>query len=454
MIESQVGAQRLPPALLALVRDLDCHDVAERLNRECRCLSLDRERLREELSREAAGADVYRLIAAERPHLFSESTVFVGGAHLEAMARLIAAVERVVALPAYRAHVLAWAPPAAQYVPRASGVFLGYDFHLGAGPDGGAPVPQLIEINTNAGGALLNAVLARAQQACCEPVAALLPGAGGGSSAERLFVEMFEREWTLERGERPLRTIAIVDEDPPAQYLYPEFVLFARMFEQVGYRARIVDPAALCFDGRTLRHGDEAIDLVYNRLTDFDLDAPASAALREAHLASAVVLTPHPHAHALYADKRNLVALTDADLLARFGVDAQTIATLIAGIPRTVPVVREAADTFWAQRRQWFFKSAAGWGSKGAYRGDKLTRRVFEEIVAAGDYVAQALVPPSQRSVEVDAEPVELKLDLRNYVYRGEVQLVAARLYQGQTTNFRTPGGGFAPVITVRCEPA
>jgi hypothetical protein len=28
------------------------------------------------------------------------------------------------------------------------------------------------------------------------------------------------------------------------------------------------------------------------------------------------------------------------------------------------------------------------------------------------------------------------------------VQLLAARLYQGQTTNMRTPGGGFAPVLT------
>jgi hypothetical protein len=27
--------------------------------------------------------------------------------------------------------------------------------------------------------------------------------------------------------------------------------------------------------------------------------------------------------------------------------------------------------------------------------------------------------------------------------------LTAARLYQGQTTNFRTPGGGFAPVYVV-----
>jgi len=28
------------------------------------------------------------------------------------------------------------------------------------------------------------------------------------------------------------------------------------------------------------------------------------------------------------------------------------------------------------------------------------------------------------------------------------VQFITARLYQGQTTNFRTPGGGFAPVFT------
>ena len=46
----------------------------------------------------------------------------------------------------------------------------------------------------------------------------------------------------------------------------------------------------------------------------------------------------------------------------------------------------------------------------------------------------------------------DLKLDLRNYVYQGTVQLVSARLYQGQTTNFRTPGGGFAAVFSVSCQ--
>jgi hypothetical protein len=46
-----------------------------------------------------------------------------------------------------------------------------------------------------------------------------------------------------------------------------------------------------------------------------------------------------------------------------------------------------------------------------------------------------------------------MKFDLRNYVYDGAVQWVAARVYQGQTTNFRTPGGGFAPVFSTPAPP-
>jgi hypothetical protein len=62
-------------------------------------------------------------------------------------------------------------------------------------------------------------------------------------------------------------------------------------------------------------------------------------------------------------------------------------------------------------------------------------------------YVAQSIVPPSQRHTAHDAPA--LKVDVRCYAYLGHVVLIAARLYQGQTTNFRTPGGGFAPVLTL-----
>jgi hypothetical protein len=51
--------------------------------------------------------------------------------------------------------------------------------------------------------------------------------------------------------------------------------------------------------------------------------------------------------------------------------------------------------------------------------------------------------------MRIDTETVSRKTDFRLYTYDGAVLLKAARLYQGQTTNFRTPGGGFAPVFAV-----
>lgn len=417
--------------------------LAEALNRDCRCVSVDREKLIRALAHGEAGIDMVRLIEEERPHLFAESTVFIGQACVERMAQIVAAIERVAALPAWAERVLAWAPRAARRETAAAGVFMGYDFHLGWRG------PQLIEINTNAGGGLLNAALSQAHVACCENVSAILPGAHPAATLEQDYVDMFIEEWRAERGGAPLPRIAIVDEQPDRQFLQPEFLLFKKLFERHGIAAVICDPAELRYEGGALLHGGERIDLVYNRLTDFGLAEAGNAVLRQAWLAGAVVLTPHPRAHALFADKRNLTLLTDEAALRELGVDAATRAVLLAGIPRTRQVRREDAAALWSARKQLFFKPAAGYGSKAAYRGDKLTKRVFDEILAGGDYVAQALVPPSERRVGMGQAPVDLKLDLRNYTYRGRVQLVTARLYRGQTTNFRTPGGGFAPVLAV-----
>lgn len=163
------------------------------------------------------------------------------------------------------------------------------------------------------------------------------------------------------------------------------------------------------------------------------------------------MVTPHPRTHALYADKRNLIALSDAPLLESWGVSEPDRVLLQRAVPATQRVSPERAEALWAQRRELFFKPAAGFGARAAYRGDKLTRRVWTEVLA-GDYVAQALVPPSERLVRVGDETVRLKLDLRAYTYRGQVQLLAARTWQGQTTNFRTEGGGFSPVVVLPVE--
>ena len=385
-------------------------------------------------------------IVATRPHLFSDSVVFVGEEHLRRMAAIIAAVESVIALPAYREAVLGRAGLTVQTIPAAAGVFMGYDFHLVAGENSG---PRLIEINTNAGGGLLSAKLlsARLTCACCEAAASRRQFTA--ETVEAAFVGMFREEWRRERGAAPLRRIAIVDDTPDEQYLAPEFELFRRLFVAHGIDAVIVDPRDLDYAHGRLEHAGKTIDLVYNRLTDFYLEAPASAALRAAYADAAVVLTPHPHAHALYADKRNLVLLSNAEWLREAGVPADVRTELALGIPHTVEVTAAQADRFWRERKRWFFKPAAGFGGRAAYRGDKLTRGVFETIIAGG-YIAQAVAAPSERHLRSPGSEQSLKLDLRNFVYRGEVQLVSARLYRGQTTNFRTPGGGFASVLVIR----
>ncbi len=434
----------MTPSASCSIRPASTADDAgsiEALNHDCFCISLDRDALRAELESEIGQPGLFDLVQARCPHLFASRPVFVSRAHLARMADVVHAVESVIAMPAYRAEVLRGSAPIARHDPGgARGVFLGYDFHVAASGFG------LIEINTNAGGAMLNALLARAQRACCPAIDDLTPPAVSATAFEESIVAMFRREWALSGHERPLRCIAIVDESPEQQYLYPEFLLFQQLFQRHGLEAVVAAPTEFELRGGVLRHDGIVVDLVYNRLTDFSLDAPASATLREAYLEGAVVLTPHPQAHALYADKRNLVLLCDEDRLEALGVPRATRELLLSGIPHTELVEPVQAERLWRERRRLFFKPAAGFGSRAAYRGDKLTRRVWEEILA-GSYVAQALVAPGDRTTGEQAPLHTLKFDLRNYVYDGAVQWVAARLYQGQTTNFRTPGGGFAPVF-------
>jgi hypothetical protein len=356
-------------------------------------------------------------------NIFANATVFVAESTLQQLQTIITAIEHVIALPAYQKYVLNYAPNTAYFVPKARGVFFGYDFHIDENGN-----PQLIEINTNAGGALLNTCRFETE-------------------TEQKFVEMFQREWQISRGSQPLRTIAIVDENPETQYLYAEFILFQRLFEQHDIHAIICAPEMLRYHSQKLWHEHTPIDLVYNRLTDFALLEPNQQALAASYLAGNAVITPHPRAHALYADKRNLTILSNAETLETLGVDEKKRDILINGIAPTILVEAQNADSLWAERKKLFFKPAKGYGSKAAYRGDKLTKRVFAEILA-NDYVAQAFVPPSLQQLDIDGTLETFKFDCRAYVYNGQIQLTCARLYQGQTTNFRTRGGGFAPVIT------
>ncbi|MDT4840684.1 hypothetical protein FQZ97_745120 [compost metagenome] len=426
-------------------------NLADAINLGCACQTLQPNRLREQLETSPALGGLTARLAESHPHLFSASAVFLDSGVQQQIVQAVTTLERVIALPAWHALALARANPIAALDWCPAGVFMGYDFHLAA--DG----PKLIEINSNAGGALLNAALARAHRACCAGFKPLFDPADALMQLDEVFVAMFRAEWQSQRGDAPLRNVLIVDDAPGQQYLAPEFEMVRALFAAQGLIAVVADARELLWRDGALWHpalpDGMPVDLVYNRLTDFYLQDNSHEALQQAYRAGAAVVTPHPRTHALYADKRNLIALSDAALsdaalLEAWGVSEADRAVLRQVVPATQRVTATNADALWAQRRELFFKPAAGFGARAAYRGDKLTRRVWGEILA-GDYVAQTTVPPSERLVSVDGQTIRLKLDLRAYTFRGQVQLLAARTWSGQTTNFRTEGGGFSPVVVL-----
>lgn len=351
----------------------------------------------------------------QHANLFSPAVVCVSAERMTQMQAVIAAVEEAV--NAGQGEV------GRERDTQCLGVFYGYDFHLN---DDGT---HLIEINTNAGGAFLNALL--------HDQAAL----------EAEFLAMFRNEWRLARGDAPLHCVAIVDEAPQSQYLYPEFLLAQAMLQRAGITALIAAPDELLARDGALYAGQHKVDLIYNRLTDFSLQQFPH--LLAAYQNRQTVFTPNPAHYQRYADKRKLAALSDEQELRAGKISPASVDALLRGVPQTKIVDAKNAETWWSERKHWFFKPVQGYGSKGAYRGDKLTRRVFEDIMQS-DYVAQRLAMPGECAVRAaDGTVQTLKYDVRCYVYDGKIQLIAARLYQGQTTNFRTAGGGFAAVRVV-----
>ena len=411
------------------------------LNDACHCILLDEAALRSHFDAALLREGSLPELSLGREHLFAPYPVFANHHQVAAMRALIEAAHEVIALPAFRLDALEGSDWPDQHTLSA---LMAFDFH---------PEPQgakLIEINTNAGGAYLAALLAESQRACCVPVEELLDSPTRGSNVPQRLFEDFLNEWRLARGSQALVNVLIVDDQPREQFLYPEFLLFRELFRRHGIAAEIADARELDFDGNALLHRGQPVDLVYNRCTDFQLAADTHAALRAACLQDAVVLTPSPRHHALYADKRHLVRLSDEAYLQRIGAPAPARRILAAHVPKARVVVATDAELLWSERKRYFFKPFAGYASRGAYRGDRLTKRVWSEIVASGNYIAQEFAPPATRRGSPGDQAAMLKFDLRCVSYGTEIRLLNARLYQGQTTNMRTLSGGLASVFLIK----
>ena len=350
------------------------------------------------------------------------------------MIRLVRTLHRLSHLPAYRQLVESQVPETARFDPGHDAVMMGYDFHLA--PTG----PQLIEVNTNAGGGLL-AYLAQ------------VPGSvlAGNPLPTRLKNQLLTsfaaemRAFSDGRSDRP-RRIAILDERPEEQYLYGEMEAFAELFTaNWGVPTIIRDPSGLDGGPEGVYSDGLPVDLIYNRHCDFYLERPELAGLRAAYRAKTVCLTPNPFVYGLLADKRRLVLWSDPVTLAKVGLPQRDVELITALVPVSRLLANGDPEDFWTRRDDLVFKPVSRFGSRGVLLGRKISRSRFNTLLSE-ETLVQQLVPPSLTPAD-GQEP--FKTDFRLYAYRNQVLGVAARLYHGQVTNLRTPGGGFAAVRLV-----
>jgi hypothetical protein len=364
----------------------------------------------------------------------SDLTVHLPRRDLRTMIRTVRALYRLSRMPAYRQAVMPLVPETARFDPGHDAVMMGYDFHL---TEEG---PLLIEVNTNAGGALLSYLAGFENEAAAR--------AHMSDKLKNAFLQQFAEEihaFSQGRQDRP-RHVAIVDETPQEQFLYREMEAFAGLFRDWGCKAQVVDPQQLKAgaDGATL--DEEAVDLIYNRHCDFYLEEPAMAGIRDAYLNRRLCLTPNPFAYGLLGDKRRMVLWSDVGRLKDIGVSQEHVELLRRVVPVSRLLRTQDRDALWKDKSHWVFKPVDRFGSRGVLVGDKMTRKRFnaldDDTTLLQQFVAPSLTPG-------DEAEKPMKTDLRLYAYRDRILGVGARLYHGQVTNLRTEGGGFAQVEVV-----
>lgn len=293
-------------------------------------------------------------------------------------------------------------------------ICMSYDFHVDL--EGHL---KLIEVNTNAAFLALGYELYKARE---------LPLPVSDFTMEELK-ENIKNEVRLQGKDAPQgMLISIVDDQPETQRLFSEFLVYNSYFRQWGWNSEITDYRKV---GKS--------DFIYNRFTDFYLEQPESAQLRSYFLKRDSCLSPNPFEYCLLADKQRMIDWTSGSLKS-FAADLQK------NLPEARDLSPQSAEEIWSQRKKYFLKPKRAFGSKQSYRGGTTSRRNFDEIVQQ-DFIAQEFVPAPEIPLQTPDGEQMFKYDLRFYAYQNRVQMVIARLYQGQVTNSKTLYGGFAPVI-------
>ena len=351
---------------------------------------------------------------------------------LKQMLRLVRLLFRLGQSDSYRRRVFPQLPEVARFDPGHAALMMGYDYHLT--PDG----PRLIEVNTNAGGGYI-AWLSQQLAGKASPLYL-------SNRFQQRLLQSYLQEWhDFSGGERPLQRVVVVDEALDQQMLLPEMVGCCDWLCQHGITANVATPEQLQFKTEGVYFQNDKIDLIYNRHCDFFLETAALHDLRRAYLEKKICLSPNPFAYGLLADKRRMVLWSDSQALDDLELPSSDKQLLLDMVPKSLILANEDRDDIWRRRKKLIVKPVTKFGGRGVLMGRGITKKRFADLDPETTLV-QDIVPPSIESSEAGEE---YKIDYRLFVYRDHLLGVGARLYQGQVTNLRTAGGGFAPVKIV-----
>ncbi len=303
-----------------------------------------------------------------------------------------------------------------------NGIMMSYDFHL---DDNG--VLKLIEINTNAAFLGLGYHMYKTRN---------LPLPVSDFQIDKIR-DCILNELRLFGKPTAVPSIVITDENPTEQRLFAEFLVYQELFKSWGWPTEIRD----C----RLALANPSPDFIYNRYTDFYFENPLSKDLNEAFQSKATCFSPHPYEYFLLADKDRLSDWASGFLETLPNFEQQAL-IIRKHLLQSQPITAENKDSIWAARKKWFFKPSQDHGSRGSFKGGSISRKTFEDLILKRT-IAQEYVVAPELTKTMPEGPQKFKYDLRFYAYQGELQLVLARLYQGQTTNLRTVGGGFACTV-------
>ena len=323
----------------------------------------------------------------------------------------------------YQEKVMARSDSVGNVDPGNYSILMSFDFHVSEDD------VRLIEINTNAAFATLIWGLSEKDNVD-------LPGVSEKFDRSLKQAIMNEAK-ALNINHLDLR-IAIMDERPEEQNAFFEFLLYRELFENWGWDTVICDPSELAWDenAKELRHDQFGkVNFVYNRNCDFLFEEVENRHLAEAFSSKKVCFSPNPHEYNLLAHKERLIELSDHNFLSTLNLSPESESIIKEVVLNSFTVTSRPKDELWEMRKTLFFKPKQSYGSKAVYRGKSITRKALDTIYS-DEFLAQEYFPPAKHE--------GFKYDLRLYTYKDEIQLCAARLYQGQVTNVRSLGGGLA----------